>query len=369
MHPGTEWKRRATSEMIGHKRKLRGFFPSEKRFLRPILLLALFPWFGTALALGDDPAWIRAGLTTNSPVWGLEGGLQFALHPGGFAGQQGGPRGLIRIGYPTLPNGVYDLVNFIAVEPIVGGTKGYSELERSSFDEKPGKLFWTGDKPEEGVISLHPGEITSPAPGVQELSVTVRIEPFENGAHVRLKLAQRTDAPGELRLTVEAEEGSAAIEACILTATMGNKARARLLVLKDGPVSSLQLYPDYREPHFAPHRLFPLERLARNAANDVFAVIINDEENPAAVDPFGRPHFWDYHGFKVNQYWRKPGAEVSPGLTCAVNARFAYWGGQQPIPGGVSFENFEFREPFRSGQIFIFGISRPNPSAVLRGAL
>ena len=36
---------------------------------------------GTAPAAGR---WVRAGLTTNSPVWGVRGGLQFALHPGGF---------------------------------------------------------------------------------------------------------------------------------------------------------------------------------------------------------------------------------------------------------------------------------------------
>jgi hypothetical protein len=32
-------------------------------------------------------------------------------------------------------------------------------------------------------------------------------------------------------------------------------------------------------------------------------------------------------------------------------------GGQQPIPGGISFENFELREPFRDGQTSVFGIT------------
>jgi hypothetical protein len=147
------------------------------------------------------------------------------------------------------------------------------------------------------------------------------------------------------------------MESCILTATMGNKARARLVFLDDGPVSSLQLYPDYKENHFAEHRIFGVQRLPRLANGDAIVWIENDEENPAAVQPFRRLHFWDYRGGKVVQYWRKPSAEVTGELQCAVNARYVYWGSKQPIPGGISFENFELREPFRSGQSFIFGIS------------
>jgi hypothetical protein len=307
-------------------------------------------------ARGAD--WIRAGLTTNAPVWGIAGGLRFALHPAGFTRGTGGPRGLIRIGYPTLTNGGYDLINFIAVEPVVNGKKGLSELERSSFDKKPGKVFWTGNSETPAAVHLDPGQISSPAPGVEELSVRVRVERFDNGAHVRLRLAQRSDAPDELRLSVEVEPGSARMESCILTATMGNKARARLLFLADGPVSSLQLYPEYRAEHFAPHRIFPLDRLSRATNGDVLVTIMNDEENPAAVQPFGRPHFWDYRGARVAQYWRKPAAQVVPELHCAVNGRFMYWGGKRPIPGGISYENFELREPFRSGHTFVFGITR-----------
>lgn len=298
-------------------------------------------------------------------MWGVRGGLNFAIHPGGFTSGEGGPRGLIRVGYPTLTNGGYDLINFIAVEPLVNGRKGFSELERSSIDQKQGKLFWTGETYKDG--DFEAGEIATISPGVQELSLRVRVERFDNGAHVRLRLAQRSDAPDELRLTVEAEEASAAMESCILTATMGNKARARLLLLGDGLVSSLQLYPDYREEQFAPHRVFSLSRLARNAAGDVLAAIMNDEDNPSAVRPFGRPHFWDYRGGKVIQYWRKPAGEISPELVCAVNGRFTYWGSKRPIPGGISFENFEFREPFRQKQTVIFGISR-NHEKFLRDA-
>jgi hypothetical protein len=148
---------------------------------------------------------------------------------------------------------------------------------------------------------------------------------------------------------------------------MGNKARARTIQLADGSVSSLHLYPDYRGRDFAPHRFFALKRLLRTAGGDVLVPMMTDEENLAAVQPFGRPHFWDYRGVKVTQYWRKPAAEVTDDLTCAVNGRFMYWGSRQPIPGGISFENFELREPFRSGRTVIFGITRKHWKELLTG--
>ena len=151
------------------------------------------------------------------------------------------------------------------------------------------------------------------------------------------------------------------METCILTATMGNKSRARLLFLQDGPVSSLQLYPNYKDIHFAEHRIFGVDRISRMPNGDAVVWIENDEENPSTVQPFGRPHFWDYRGRKVTQYWKKPAAEVTPSLQCVVNARYTYWGSKQKIPGGVSFENFELREPFRDGQEFVFGISTKRP--------
>ena len=138
---------------------------------------------------------------------------------------------------------------------------------------------------------------------------------------------------------------------------MGNKARARIVFLNEGPVSSHQLYPDYQDVHFAPHTVFPLRRLSRTENGDVLVAIANDELNPSEVQPFGRPFFWDYNGSKVTQYWRKPAEEITDALECAVNARYTYWMSERPIPGGISFENFELREPFRSGRSFVFGIT------------
>jgi hypothetical protein len=312
--------------------------------------------------------WVRAGVDSEKPIWGLRGGLQFAIHPGGFTWNEGGPRGLIRIGYPTLPEGEYDLINFIAVEPVVGRARGLSELEKSAVDGKQGKVFFAGPGGSgDGVkpSSFDPGTITSLPNGVEALSVPVRIEKFANGAHVRLVLRQRSDAPDELTITVYSEPGSAPIDACVLTATMGNKARTRLLWLNDGPVSSLTIFGEYRETHFTRHAFFPLERLPRSTTGDVVVATTTDEADPARSRP--QPsRGWRYRGEKVTQYWRKPAANLHESLRCAVNARFTYWMSQNPIPGGLAYENFELIENFRDGQTFTFGVTKRSPGELLK---
>lgn len=335
---------------------------SHPRQFRFVFCLALLLVAGTAF--GVD--WIRAGGDTNQPVWGIRGGLQFAIFPGSFIGGEGGPRGLIRIGYPTLTNGGYDLINFIAIEPIVGQARGYSELEPSHFDGKRGKVFWSGAAPatnkETAAIGL--GKISSLSKGVEELCVPIGVEKFDNGAHVRLILSQRSDAPDELRLTVFAEPDSAPIKSCILTATMGNKTRSRLLWLKDETASSLKIFGDYHDAGFAQQVSYPLARLPRNAAGDALVAISNDETNPAIA--LTDDNFWKYRGEKVTQYWRKPAAELNDSLRCAVNARFTYWMSQNPLPGGLAFENFEFVDDFKDGESFILGVTKRLPAELLK---
>ena len=337
------------------------FNPASLRFKIWVIGSVLF-----AAGTGFGADWVRAGTNDNQPFWGVRGGLQFAICPGGFSGGDGGPRGLIRIGYPTLTNGGYDLINFIALEPVVGGARGYSELEASHFDGRQGKWFWTGHTPPTNheVAAYDAGAITRPQPNVEVLTVTVRTEKFDNGAHVRLVLSQRSDAPDELNLTVHAEPDSAPIQKCILTATMGNKARARLLWLKDETVSSLKVFGDYAGAGFAPQIVWPLARLPQTTNSDVLVAISNDEADPAIA--LAADNGWKYRGAKVTQYWRKPFAELNPTLACAVNARFTYWMSTNPIPGGLAFENFELVDKFKEGQHFIFGVSRRTPSELLK---
>ena len=196
---------------------------------------------------------------------------------------------------------------------------------------------------------------------MEQLEVTVQVEPFDNGAKVRLVVSQRSDAPDEIKLCVHAEPGSASLEYCVFTATMGNLARTRLLWLKEEVVSILRLYPQYRGEDFSPPHLYPLALLRRNASGDVLVAVTTDEEHPESVYPFPGRQIWHYDGCGGTQYWKKPHGTVGGDLRAAVNARYAYWRTRQPIPGGVAFENFELRERFHEGQTFIFGITRQTP--------
>ena len=312
-----------------------------------VLLACASPVPGAARAESPDAKWIQ----TDQLLWGLRRGLQFAIHPAGFGGQNGGPRGLIRVGAPVLPDGGHTLVNFIAVEPVVEGKRGFSELDHSQRDQAEGKRF-----------SAEAAKISSPALGVEQLDVPVNVEKFGNGAHVRLVVSQRTDLPDEIRLTVYMQPDSAPVEACILTATMGNMVRTRRLWLQDEVLSSLKLYPDFRGDGFTPHTVRPLSRLARNAAKDVIVAVTGDELDPAAVFPFPGSRAWHYAGVPVTQYWKMNKGLVRDDLCVAVNARYTYWQSQRPIRGGVAFENFELWTRFRQGQSFVFGVTRATPA-------
>lgn len=307
--------------------------------------------------------WVRPDANTNRPTWGVRGGLLWGIPP--REGPLDGPRGLLRLRYPVLPEGRYDLINFIAVEPVVRGQKGYSELEPSKLDGVRGKRLWAssrgdGDVPQ--AATLPPGLLTRLASGAESLTVRVGVERFENGAHVALAVTQHSAAPDEIELSVHALPDSAPLEYCILTATMGNKARARRLWLADAVAGSLELYPEYRAADFAPHRFFALQRLLHTSSGEVLAAITTDERDPAKVDPYPGRRGWRYDGFPVTQYWKKPAGTWRDDLHVAVNGRYTYWLSRQPIAGGIAFENFEMREHFYQGQRFVFGITRKTPA-------
>lgn len=308
-------------------------------------------------SLGAD--WVRPGMTTNQPVWGIRGGLLWAIPPAGFRGAE--PRGLIRLGYPVLTNRGYDLINFIAVEPVVGHNRGLSELERSQLDKLPGKRI-SAEASEKGTTNgLVPGELRKGPDGREELKVDLRVEKFDNGAHVRVVLLQSSERPDEMQLSVFREPDSAPLEYCTLTATMGNLARTRQLWLANKIISSLDLYSDYKDLWFAPHTIYRLSQLAETPDGRVLVAATNDEEDPSSVYPFANSKVWHYAGFKVTQYWAKDPGTFREDLHVAVNARYTYWQSSRPIPGGVAFENFELRERFYDGQKFIFGITQKTP--------
>jgi hypothetical protein len=323
--------------------------------IRPSLtLVVLF-----AALQGTAADWIRPGLNTNQPVWGIRGGLLWAIAPAGF--RTGEPRGLIRLGYPVLPGGGYDLINFIAIEPIVKGSRGFSELEHSRLDGIPGKRITAQSEGGESATNLVSGKLNRTSNGEEELEVTLGVEKFDNGAHVRLTVHQHNGRPDEIEFSIFAEPDSASLDYCILTATMGNMARTRQLWLENEVVSSLDLYRGYHETGFARHEEYPLSRLHRTGSGEVLVAVTNDEENPASVYPFGNSQLWHYAGFKVTQYWAKAAGTFRDDLKVVVNGRYTYWRSNKLIPGGVAFENFELQERFYDGQRFRFGIIRLGP--------
>ncbi len=324
----------------------------------------------------SSPDWARGNFNLLQPAWGLRGGLLFSIHPGGAktSSKQSiqsvtpsngtatitplatkndeAPRGLIRLFSPVLDGGNYDLINFIAVEPVVGGRRGLSELEQSRLDGVPGKRIWASSdvQPQKPV---EPGKLTKPTPGAERLDVVLRVERFDNGAHVYLVATQFSYAPDEIQLTIHAEPDSAPIQSCILTATMGNKARTRLLWLNTEVISSLRLYPNYHGFDFAPvEHVFPIARLFRTVEGSVLVAVTTNEQNPSAVFPFPGTRLWYYGGAKVTQYWRKPNGTFRDDLSAAVSARYVYWRSKQPVPGGIAFENFEMREALLRGAMF-----------------
>ncbi|TRY16932.1 hypothetical protein FOJ82_13785 [Tessaracoccus rhinocerotis] len=300
-----------------------------------------------------DGQWLRPSSDHPAePRWGHPDGLQVGLSP------TPGPRGLLRLFTPYLDHPRERLLNFVAVEPVVSGqsARGFSELEPSQLDGLPGKRFWSADS----LGHAEPSDPQWPARGVVEevdgvehLTVWVHSERFENGAEVSVRVRFRADRPHEVSLAAFRRPGSAELQHCVLTATMGNFARLRELHLRDRVVTPAELWPGFERTDFAEHGRFGVEELQRSPDGGVVVAATPDERAPhEAVAAEGTATHWSYVGRRAVQGWRVP--QPSPQLEVLVNGRWAYWASESPIPGGVSYENFEILEPFTEGQEFIY---------------
>ncbi len=318
-----------------------------------------------------DIAWIRASQPEKRPIWGHPNGIQVSLWPcdaEGRPGNDGGPRGLLRIGYPVLPiTHAAGLINFIAIEPVVKGVRCYSELEPSTLREGRGKFIWSGtrgvseEKFDQGTLSLLPGTF------VEVLRVNLFVEPFVNKARVQLRLEFRSDKPDEVAITSVAQPGSASMDNCILTATMGNYMRLRRVWLKDHQASPLDLWPQQStHPNgFTDDLYLPAAALLRDASGGVLACAESNEIDPAAAPPDPQAPWWHFRGaYPLTQYWRYPDAKTAGTVKLRLNGRKVYWAGTTPIPGGLAFENFDLTAPFVDSQTFIFGLAK-DPAPIL----
>jgi hypothetical protein len=343
-------------------------------------LLGYFP----SVLESSQPAkseWICAS-DGHKLVWGVKGGVVLAVWPSGFRSEGvGGPRGLFRIGYER--DGRMTLVNFIAVEPIVSGKRGFSELELSSVIKqgestilRRGKFIWPyseypppnakkrGNTAEDMQHLVVPGWFSHPSAGVEQLNVTFDVEKFNNGAHPWIVASVRSDMPHEVTFTIHAAPDGAPMQSCILTATMGNYIRARHLWLRDRVVYSKTLWPDpiaagVGPLGFTPPKLFEESSMCRLTNGSLVVMLTTDEENPSKIVP--KPAHWHYRGCKVTQYWRAYPHQEHP-LRIRVNGRFAYWMSRNPIPNGVAYENFELVQDYFDGQQFVFGITESPPA-------
>lgn len=332
--------------------------------------------------------WIRPTDAHSDAVWGIEEGIVVGLWPAPIEvgkNHTGGPRGLLRMGYQTQGR-IYHL-NYIAVEPVVNGEMEFSEISPSQVDGSWGKLMWAGEVKEPGPFyprAVTRGIISNPDPEhpeVEELSFYVFMEKFLNGAHPFLKISIRSDAPEEVGLEIFNHKGSAPMDRCVLTATMGNYARLRKLHLKEDTIYSRELYKDYQDIHFIEKEEYPLTVMPEDTAGNLIAVMETDESFstlaswPQSLEYFERQN-WRYRPFfKTVQYWKKPSSQADPSLRIRVNGRAFYWGGGSSdrtsyikIPGGPSFENFELRENYFPGQKFIYGISRKPVEELIHGS-
>lgn len=265
----------------------------------------------------------------------------------------GGPRGLLRIGYPILPDGRVSLINFIAVEPTVAGHKAYSELEQGA-DGAPGKRFTvTGTRR----FRRHGNEIQF---------VSVEVERFHNGAHVRIEISFDSARPDEVELRTYSLPGSAKMDDCVLTATMGNYERLRRVTLSERTMECGSVFNDFLSNGFTDDLYIPLDQLAHNSNGDVLVSATPDEADPRILqERLPQGYSWRYPGVPVTQYWRAPRDSYSGKLKLRLNGRRTYWMSHTAIPGGVAFENFELRDRFQEGQPFVFGVTRRKPDALL----
>ena len=294
----------------------------------------------------------------SEPLWGIKGGLAVSLWP-----VSGGPRGLLRLYSPYLGQPRGRLINFIAIEPIVGDHRGLSELEPSKLDHAPGKAMWTSNDREDDPRPRPPWKPASgkirKAEGTEQLTFFLFVERFDNGARPVVQVTLRQDRPHEVSLRVFAARGSAPMKVCVLTATMGNYARLRKLWLRDEVVHSTVLWkePRLNSWGFTSPQQWGMDRLKREG-DEIMVAATPDEADPAkAAYAPEVARSWHYEGRPGTQYWQ---AVKQKGLVVRVNGRLHYWRSKAPIPGGIAYENFELEAPFRPGQEFRFGVS-PRP--------
>lgn len=366
-------------------------------FYQKQVLVLLMPLVAMLAVFSQSPRstveWIRPTGRTSPSIWGIRNGIVVGLWPYSIENTSvniespgipfgGGPRGLLRVGYEV--KGKVNMINFLAIEPVVKGNMEFSEISPSKSDNHWGKLMWAADNEKGGFFAPfaqargiidHPDPLN---PAVERLSFYVFIEKFANGAYPYFKLFIRSDRPDELGIEIFQQNGSSKMERCAISATMGNYARLRYIHLEKQMLNSLKLYSGYDDIHFVEKESYPYSTFSKNKNGDLIVAATTDESfeqlaNWPQTKVYEEKWNWRYRPFfKLVQYWRKEHGEFDPSLHLRVNGRAYYWAGGSPdkanyarIPNGVAFENFELREHFYPGQKFYFGLTRKSLEELL----
>lgn len=307
-----------------------------------------------------DGIWVRPSAKIPAePIIGFKDGIRIGLWP-----SPNGPRGIIRIYAPYIfPKDALSRINFIAIEPIVNGHRSLSELEHSSLDGLPGKRLWFADDIENVSPPKTPwrcpqgktGTLKVGEKDIRTLSIAIRVEKLDNGAEPIILATLREDRPHEVAFKCYSAKSGATMESCVLTATMGNFARARLLWLADEVVDSRKLWPDRSGHGFFPTPDYPAENIHKTEDGTLTVAITPNESDPALVKV--ARDWWTCKASIATQYWRKYPESVKAPISVRVNGRALYYGTNVAIPGGVSYENFELIEKFTPGVESAFGVT------------
>lgn len=345
----------------------------------PILLALVFLGAPIGCAVPKPPAtpapraaetaWMMPESPDDPPMWGIRGGIVVGLHPAriGLLGEDGGPRGLVRLGYES---GGLHFVNFLVLTPLRGTLRNLrgrsSELVESSLDGGSGLVFTP--YPEDADRGRDPAE---PPPvnevarlrttgGAEELSFALRTEPYPDGETAFLVFRISENRPFEVEIQSFVIEGGDKLSAFVLSTTWGNVTRLRESYLNQGIVNARRLYSADYGDGFAPPTFWKAPFLPRNRAGDLLFVLGPDEARPWETQPYP-------HERRLLQYFRKARGTWSPELRAVVNGRTRYWKSRKEVPGGTAFENMALMEPFAQGQTVVWGFYPGDVTDLLSG--
>lgn len=314
----------------------------------------------------EDGIWLRpddSGPAT--PTIGFKDGIRIGLWPAAD-----GPRGIIRVYAPyVFPAGKErPLINYIAIEPIVNGHRSLSELEHSELDGRRGKRLWFSEEIEDSPQPKLPWECVKGRTGtikvgerkIRTLSIVINVEKLDNQAQPIVVASFREDRPDEVTFKCYSAKGGAAMESSVLSSTMGNYSRCRLLWLKDEVIDSRKVWPGYDGNDFVGTPDQPMEKILKSK-DGALTVAITPSENDLPAAQTDR-RWWYFDGRVATQYWRKYPDTVRWPVKVRVNGRATYYGSHGPLPGGIAYENFEIIEKYEPGVESVFGVTLQTPA-------